>query len=182
MVYLSLGLLLLGAVTALNLVLVLAVIRRLRRHEDERKKEYASQGNMQSGPPVGEPLPTLSAVAIDGSPITSDALRGREAALTFLTTDCPACVAAAGDLPEFARRTGMDAEQMVVVIAGDETAARSMAASLAGVAGVVLEESSGPLHTRYLIQATPTVVMVDADGTVTYAEAGTHPVLDQLPA
>ncbi|MFD5555506.1 TlpA family protein disulfide reductase [Streptomyces sp. NPDC127068] len=185
MIYLSLALLLLGTVTALNLVLILAVIRRLRRHEEERKQPHRSLegfGNLPSGPPVGEPLPVLSGVALDGSTVTSDALRGREAALTFLSTDCSACVAAAGDLPEFARRTGMDVDQMVVVIAGDEETARSMAAPLAGVARVLLEASSGPLTTGYAIKAAPTTVMVDPDGTVTYAEAGTHPVLDQLPA
>jgi hypothetical protein len=185
MIYLSLALVLLGIVTALNLVLILAVIRRLRRHEEERKESrhgHEGFGNLPSGPPVGEPLPALSAVALDGSPVTSDGLRGREAALTFLSTDCSACVAAAGDLPEFARRTGMDVDQMVVVIAGDDETARSLAAPLAGVARVLLEESSGPLTTRYEVKAAPTTVMVDATGTVTYAEAGTHPVLDQLPA
>ncbi|MFF0445779.1 TlpA family protein disulfide reductase [Streptomyces sp. NPDC004609] len=180
MVYVSVALLLLGAVTALNLVLNLAVIRRLRRHEEERKRPYET---VDSGPPTGEPLPVFTAVATDGTPVTSDALKGREAALTFLSTSCGVCVTAAGDLPEFARRTGMDAAQMVVVIAGDdETAAQEMMAPLAGVATVVREETSGPLSTRYTIEATPTTVMVAPDGTVTYAQAGTNPVLDRLPA
>ncbi|MFH8616892.1 TlpA family protein disulfide reductase [Streptomyces sp. NPDC017979] len=183
MVYLSLGLLLLGAVTALNLVLVLAVIRRLRRHEEERKIRSGTYENPKSGPPTGEPLPSFTAVATDGTPVTSDGLVGREAALTFLSTECSVCVTAAGDLPEFARRTGMDAAQIVVVIAGsDDAAAAEMTAPLAGVATVVREESAGPLSTRYAVRATPTTVMVDPDGTVTYAEAGTNPVLDRLPA
>ncbi|MEU9606423.1 TlpA disulfide reductase family protein [Streptomyces sp. NPDC048057] len=183
MVYLSLGLLLLGVVTALNLVLVLAVIRRLRRHEEERKIRTSRYENLTSGPPTGEPLPAFTAVAVDGTQVTSDGLAGREAALTFLSTDCAVCVTAAGDLPEFARRTGMDAAQIVVVIAGsDDAVAVEMTAPLAGVATVVREESAGPLSTRYEVQGTPTTVLVDPDGTVTYAEAGTNPVLDRLPA
>ncbi|MFI6284845.1 TlpA family protein disulfide reductase [Streptomyces sp. NPDC051018] len=183
MIYLSIGLLLLGIVTALNLVLVLAVIRRLRRHEQERKRLFGTYGTLESGPPADEPLPAFTAVATDGTPVTSDGLNGREAALTFLSTDCAVCATAAGDLPEFARRTGMDAAQMVVVIAGDdETAAEEMTAPLAGVATVVREEASGPMSTLYAIQATPTTVLVDAEGTVTYARAGTNPVLDRLPA
>ncbi|WP_445394987.1 TlpA family protein disulfide reductase [Streptomyces sp. LE64] len=182
MVYLSLGLLLLGVVTALNLVLILAVIRRLRRHEEERKQQGDTFENIPSGPPVGERVPEFSAVAVDGTRVGSEALRGREAALTFLSTGCSACVAAARDLPEFARRTGLDVDQMVVVISGEGPEARTMADPVAGVARVVLEERDGPLSVLFAVKGTPTNVMVDADGTVTYAEAGTHPVLDQLPA
>ncbi|MFD9717190.1 TlpA family protein disulfide reductase [Streptomyces sp. NPDC059076] len=181
MVYLSIGLLLVGAVTALNLVLILAVIRRLRRHEDERKRLFGTEG-LESGPPTGEPLPAFTAVATDGTLVDSDALRGREAALTFLSTECSVCVTVAADLPEAARLAGMDAEQMVVVIAGDEATAREMAAPLDGVAKVVFEEAAGPLSTLYAIKATPTTVSVDPEGTVTYARAGTNPVLDRLPA
>ncbi|MEU5980127.1 redoxin family protein [Streptomyces sp. NPDC047315] len=183
MIYLTLGLLLLGAVTALNLVLVLAVIRRLRRHEEERKIRSGTYENPQSGPPTGEPLPPFAADATDGTQVTSAGLTGREAALTFLSTECSVCVAAAGDLPEFARRSGIGAAQHVVVIAGsDEAVVEEMTAALAGVATVVREGAAGPLSTLYAIKATPTTVLVDPDGTVTYAAAGTNPVLDRLPA
>ncbi|MEU5397791.1 redoxin family protein [Streptomyces sp. NPDC005963] len=181
MVYVSIGLLLVGAVTALNLVLVLAVIRRLRRHEEERKKLFGVE-IPESGPSVGEPLPAFTAVATDGTLVDSEALRGREASLTFLSTECSVCEVAVEHLPEAARLAGMDATQMVVVIAGEETKAREMTAPLDGVAKVVLEEAAGPLSTLYAIKATPTTVMVDPDGTVTHASAGTNPVLDRLPA
>ncbi|MCM2388315.1 TlpA family protein disulfide reductase [Streptomyces albipurpureus] len=181
MVYVSIGLLLVGAVTALNLVLILAVIRRLRRHEEERKRLFDPE-TVESGPPTGEPLPAFTAVATDGTRVASDALLGREAALTFLSTDCSICVSAAADLPEFARLAGLDATQMVVVIAGEEKKAREIAAPLDGVAMVVLEEAAGPLSTQYAIMGTPTTVLVDPDGKVTYARAGTNPVLDRTPA
>lgn len=181
MVYVSIGLLLVGAVTALNLVLILAVIRRLRRHEEERRRLFNPE-TVESGPPTGEPLPAFTAVATDGALVASEALQGREAALTFLSTDCSICVSAAADLPEFARLAGLDVAQMVVVIAGDETTAREIAAPLDGVARVVLEEASGPLSTLYSISGTPTTVLVDQEGNVTYARAGTNPVLDRTPA
>ncbi|WP_405897037.1 TlpA family protein disulfide reductase [Streptomyces sp. NBC_00727] len=179
MIYLTAGLVLVGAVTVLNLMLTLAVIRRLRRHESERQQPF---GSLDSGPETGSALPGFTAVTVAGEPVSEESLKGRQAALTFLSTDCPACTMAVGDLPEFARRTGMDAAQMLVVIAGDAEDAREMAAPLADIATVVVEETAGPLSTLYSIRATPTTVMTDPDGTVTYAQAGTNPVLEGLPA
>ncbi|MFF5335749.1 TlpA family protein disulfide reductase [Streptomyces sp. NPDC013181] len=179
MIYLTAGLVLVGAVTVLNLLLTLAVIRRLRKHEEERRQNFVP---LDSGPETGAPLPAFTAVTVGGEPVSAEALTGRQAALTFLSTDCSACVTAVKDLPEFARRTGMDAAQMLVVIAGDTADARRMAEPLAGIATVVVEETGGPLSALYSIRATPTTVMTDPDGTVTYAQAGTNPVLEGLPA
>ncbi|PZT75314.1 MULTISPECIES: TlpA family protein disulfide reductase [unclassified Streptomyces] len=180
MIYLATGLVLVGAVTVLNLMLTLAVIRRLRKHEDERRQQNFVPP--ESGPETGAALPAFTAVTLAGEPVTADSLKGRQAALTFLSTDCSACVMAVNDMPEFARRTGMDASQMLVVIAGDEADAHRMAEPLAGIATVVVEETGGPLSALYSIRATPTTVLADPDGTVTYAEAGTNPVLEGLPA
>ncbi|MFD7861256.1 peroxiredoxin family protein [Streptomyces sp. NPDC059783] len=179
MIYLTAALVLVGAVTVLNLLLTLAVVRRLRRQESERQQPF---GTIDSGPETGAPLPDFTADTVAGGTITAASLKGRQGALTFLSTDCSACTMAVADLPEFARRTGMDAGQMIVVIAGDADDAHRMAEPLAGIATVVVEETAGPLSTLYSIEATPTTVLTDPDGTVTYAQAGTNPVLEGLPA
>ncbi|MQY12894.1 hypothetical protein SRB5_30330 [Streptomyces sp. RB5] len=176
MIYLTAGLVLVGAVTVLNLLLTLAVIRRLRRQESHQRPE------MTSGPAVGSRLPAFTAVSVGGDEVSDVRLAGRSAALTFLSTGCPACDAAVNDLPEFAERTGMDAEQLVVVIAADDEAqAAEMAGRLTGLATVVVEGPVGGISTRYGVSATPTTVLAGADGLVTYAQAGTNPVLDRLP-
>ncbi|MFF4263491.1 TlpA family protein disulfide reductase [Streptomyces virginiae] len=179
MIFVVAGMVLVGALGLLNLALSLAIVRRLRRQEEQRR---AVDPHAPSGPEVGTKLPMFSAPAIGGEVFASESLAGGAAALSFITTSCGACDEFVEDMPEFAARTGLDDSRIVVVIAGEQGKARQMADRLDGLATVVFEEAPGDISSLYSITATPTTVIADADQYVTATHTGSKPNLQALPA
>lgn len=176
MAFVVAGLVLVGAIGLLNLLLISAVMRRLRRHEEERR------GFAHSGPAPGDELPEFSAVTLAGAPVSRAGLIGRDAVLAFLSTGCPACPAAVPHLVEHARSAGLTEEQMIVVITGDEREAGEFTVPLAGVASIVVEPFPGELSRAFSVSGTPTTVLVGPDGRVRHAEAGARPLADMAAA
>ncbi|MQS36056.1 TlpA family protein disulfide reductase [Streptomyces katsurahamanus] len=171
MAFVVAGLVLVGAIGLLNLLLITAVIRRLRRQEEERGE------TLRSGPRPGEELPEFSAVALSGRSVSRAGLAGGPAVLVFLSTGCPACPAAVPRLVEYAAQAGLDRERTIVVITGAESEAGELIEPLAGVATVVTEPFPGELSRTFSVSGTPTTVIVGMDGRVAYAEAGTSPLI-----
>ncbi|MFE1553236.1 TlpA family protein disulfide reductase [Streptomyces sp. NPDC058718] len=178
MAFLVAGMVLVGALGLLNLALSLAIVRRLRRQEEQRG---GADRHAPSGPEVGTKLPTFSAPALGGEVFASESLAGGAAALSFITTSCGACDEFVADMPEFAAQTGLDDSRIVVVIAGEQGKARQMADRLDGLATVVYEEAPGNISSLYAITATPTTVIADADQYVTATHTGSKPALQALP-
>lgn len=176
MAFVVAGLVLVGALGLVNLLLLAAVIRRLRRQEEERNRP------LESGPRPGQEVPDFTATTVSGRSVSRAGLIGRPAVLAFLSTDCPACPALVPHLVAHARSTGLTADRMIVVIVGAESAAKELTEPLAGVASLVVEPFPGELSAAFQIAATPTTVLVDADGTVTHAEAGARSLGDMVPA
>ncbi|GGY03493.1 TlpA family protein disulfide reductase [Streptomyces tanashiensis] len=179
MIFVVVGMVLVGALGLLNLALSLAIVRRLRRQEEQRR---TVDPNSPSGPEVGTDLPAFTTPTLDGEVFTSASLAGGPAALSFITTSCGACDQFVADMPEFAAQIGLDASRIVVVIAGEPVKARQMADQLDGLATVVYEEAPGDIASLYSITATPTTVITDADLKVTARHTGTKPLLQELPA
>ncbi|MEU5399915.1 TlpA disulfide reductase family protein [Streptomyces sp. NPDC005963] len=165
------GLVLVGVLGLVNLALLTGFIRRLRR-----------PGQPRSGPKPGRQMPDFSATTLSGRTIGRADLVGRPVVLAFLSTGCPVCPALVPQLVKHARSTGLTADRMVVVIAGDEATARELTEPLAGVASVVVEPSPGELSGAFRISVTPTTVLVDAGGKVTRTAAGPRPLSDTVGA
>ncbi|MER5770754.1 TlpA disulfide reductase family protein [Streptomyces sp. NPDC001985] len=176
MAFVVAGLVLVGAIGVLNLLLITAVIRRLRRQEE------AASGRMASGPRPGETLPEFSAVDVSGRSVSRADLDGRLAVLTFLSTGCPACPAALPHLREYVRATGLARQQTIVVITGEESEAAELIEPLAELATIVVQPFPGALSETFSVVGTPTTVIVGADGRVTHAEAGSQPLRDLATA
>ncbi|MFD0151340.1 TlpA family protein disulfide reductase [Streptomyces sp. NPDC055721] len=179
MAFLVAGMVLVGALGLLNLALSLAIVRRLRRQEEQRG---AVDPNAPSGPEVGTTVPAFTAPTLGGEEFTSASLAGGTAAMSFITTSCSACDEFVSGMPEFAARTGLDDSRIVVVIAGEQGKARQMADHLNGLATVVHEAAPGAISSLYSITATPTTVITDADQNVTATHTGSKPHLQELPA
>lgn len=154
---------LLGGLTALNLFLLLGVIRRLR-------EMAAGAGSpMELGLPApGDPVGEFSEKTVDGAVITDAAVRDGRSLVLFLSPSCQPCQAAADRLvdqpagslpptlvfvhtepgdPKFAELRGkLDGIGVIAPVSGHSSAARAFG----GVAGY------------------PTSILVE-DGTVTAA-------------
>src|SRR5512139_3615416 len=99
----------LGAVTVLNLLLTIGIVRRLRANASAagRSTPFALRAGAAIG--EGEVMDTT------GEPVRAGGLSG---AVAFLSADCAACHDQLPGLVDYARREGRD--QVLVVVAGGD--------------------------------------------------------------
>ncbi|MGP3934220.1 TlpA family protein disulfide reductase [Nonomuraea sp. KM88] len=172
MPYLVAAVILLGCLTAVNLLLVLGVTRRLREHGSRLDDLFTP-------PPFALPgteLPDFTAVSLDGSVISRGFFTGAETAggasapyclVGVFSTDCSVCRVY---LPGFVERAKA-AGQTLAIIAADDGDAAIYADDLAQAATIVVEPHEGPVGKAFQVTSYPTFFLVDA-GAVIVAVAG----------
>ncbi|MFC9973284.1 TlpA family protein disulfide reductase [Spirillospora sp. NPDC127200] len=190
MEYLVAGLALVAVLTALNLVLTMAVARRWRarlnappaahphdghRHADHRHGDHQHGPGLHHGEPdlgiaPGDPMPAFTATAADGATVTRDALAGRPALVAFLSLDCSACDDSVPEFAEHARRVRDAGGRVLATVVGVEAAGSELAARLAGVADhVVPEFLDAPVGTAFGVRSYPGFAHYGPDGVTTAA-------------
>ncbi|BAU81464.1 hypothetical protein SLA_0509 [Streptomyces laurentii] len=159
MPFLIAGLLLVGALCALDLVLTLGVVKRLR----DQQNLLTELGTGTSGPAVGERIGDFAALTVGGEIVARDRI-AEETLVAFFSPTCGPCrkklpgfVAYAGALPG-----GRD--RVLAVVAGSAEAATPFVDALAPVAHVVLEETDGAVGAAFQATAYPTVLRVARGG------------------
>lgn len=165
---------LVGAVAVLNLALTMAVIRRLRRNEQNMMPPP-----MESGPPVGSALPEFSAESLDGAAVSRDALSGSPAVFAFLSTTCSACKPSIPHLVEYTKSEGLKPSQVVAVIGGQRDEADEILTALDGCATAVVEEPGGAISSSFDINAFPSFVFADAEGNVARTRSGSGSLIER---
>ncbi|WOX25875.1 hypothetical protein [Streptomyces solicathayae] len=154
MAFLVVALVLVAALCVFQLVLVLAVLRRLREHETRFEQLARSRGPMDAYDPnelVGRRIPELAAHT-GGEPRT----------VGFFSVGCEACHEQA---PEFVAAAGVgDASAIVVGAPADE-----LTGLLGGVPVVVTGEEADGLMRAVDVKAFPTFLRVDGDGVIVRA-------------
>jgi thiol-disulfide isomerase/thioredoxin len=170
MPYLVAALVLVGAVSMLNLILTTAVVRRMRMYE--QKTPARSPHDVLGGLPEGTALPAFTADTVaGGGTVTDGDLRGRPATVAFLSTDCPGCLERAPQFAAAARATlERGGRAVAVVIEGADPVDALTAA--AGPATVVYEpgDRSGPMTRAFAVKTFPTFFVIDAAGAITSRE------------
>ncbi|WP_149259647.1 redoxin domain-containing protein [Actinomadura sp. K4S16] len=160
MPYLAAGVVFVGALCAFDLVLTLAVVRRLREHA------ALLDGGRAQVPftPPGTSLPEFSAPGLDGTAVTR-AFFTEPTIVGLFSTTCAAC---RERLPEFTERVrGLDARRVLAVIEGERDDAEPFTAALTPVATVVVEPVKGPVNTAFGHPASPSFYVVGQDAVVT---------------
>lgn len=163
MLYLAVVVLLVGALTVLNLVLTLGVVRRLREHTALLSAAPSSAPLMLA---AGEQADEFVASTVDGEPVARDLLAGHTV-VAFLSTSCTPCRERLPELIETARAAAGGRRQVLAVINGsDERTAQEYAERLAPVARVVVEPPRGPVTTAFGVRAFPSFAIVDDRGVI----------------
>lgn len=184
MEYLVAGLVLAAALTALNLLLTVAAMRRWRAHATAPP----DGGHHDHGRPGGEPelgiapgdrMPAFTATAAGGATVTADGLAGRPALIAFLSLECPGCDDSVPGFAEHARRVRDAGGLVLATVVGVDAAGSDLAARLAGVADhVVPEFLDAPLGAAFGVRLYPGFAHYGPDGIATAAGIG----LDGLDA
>jgi hypothetical protein len=154
--------LLLTALTLLNLVVVLGVVRRLRSYEHRL-------GDMAEPPPVstatlGEPVTDFAASTVDGRRVDRASLHG-QTLVGFFSPECPACHERLGDFRAAAVRHPGDVLAVVVDDGGDATPLVGALTDTSGVA-VVVEDPEGPIARAFGVRGFPAFALVRDGGVV----------------
>ncbi|MFE1166436.1 hypothetical protein [Nocardiopsis sp. NPDC058789] len=169
---------LIGVVSVLNLVLTLAVIRRLRETSQDVRSASASGPATLDELPAGTPIPSFRATTPEGKEVTSDEHLGQQTVYAFFDTSCTMCKSRLTPLVERARHNGLTPEQVVVVIGDADGRADEYTTLLDDGVTVIVEEPFGPVAQEFPLQGVPTFILADESGRVTRS----GPDLDAVPA
>jgi methylamine dehydrogenase accessory protein MauD len=160
---------LLGAVVMAQWAMLFALLRQhgrvLHRLDAlEAGGPPQSEGD-EGGLPVGTEAPAFELPGLDGVPVTLDALRapGRPVLLVFTDPDCGPCTALLPDLGRW-QHDHADVFTMAVVSRGSADANQAKAEEH-NVARVLLQDDR-EVALEFDCPATPTAVLVDADGRI----------------
>ncbi|MEH0930356.1 TlpA family protein disulfide reductase [Micromonospora sp. CPCC 205558] len=158
MPFLITALTLVGLLCALDLILTLGVVKRLREHT-------ALLAKVAPPPPaieVGQKIDEFSATTVAGEAVTADRLDSG----TLVAFFSPTCAPCKEKLPKFvshARALPAGQRTPLAVVIGQAEQADDFLAELTPVARVVVEPDNGPVSRAFGVQAYPTLLRVDRD-------------------
>jgi thiol-disulfide isomerase/thioredoxin len=163
MVYLTAGLVLVGAVSVLNLVLVMGILQRLRQtagtpapRGPQAPPTLVTAGNM--------PAP-FEAVTEDGEPVSHESVAG--GLVGFFTPQCGACRERMPDFLAYAARNGFGRDRVLAVVIGKPDEVAEMQAELAPVARIVREPHGGAaVYKAFEVYGLPAYALLDRNGVV----------------
>lgn len=168
MPYLIAAVVLVGAIAVLNLLLTMAVIRRLRRNE----ANMPGMPMMDTGPAAGSPLPEFAASSTAGDDVSNESFMGSAGIAAFFSTTCSACKPAIPQLVDHIEKAGFTPQQALVVIAGEGDERAEFTAMFDGKATVITEGELDKVATAFSISAFPSFVHFDESGVVTRSHSG----------
>lgn len=153
--------LLLWPLVVINLVLVLAVIRKVNR-------QGATGVPARKPPlPVGAPAPAFEAQTVEGRPVTLEDFRGRETAFVFMSPGCKPCMEALPRLNALADPASAVGLQLVLVSGGTPTDTAPVVDSAKPRFPVLLAQLvRNPFFDDYRVTGTPFFCVIDAFGKV----------------
>ncbi|MFF7635881.1 hypothetical protein ACFZB9_22450 [Kitasatospora sp. NPDC008050] len=173
-----------GALSLLNLVFALGIVRRLREHSEQLANVARPVAGApgQAVAPVGTPVGTFHTG-------TAGAALGHEdlADGTLVAFFSPTCKPCRDKLPGFVARFAdrpQERDRVLAVVVGEAEACAPMLASLAAAVPAVREDQDGPVSTAFAVRAFPTCARVGraADGRLVVTEADVWPQAAVLAA
>lgn len=176
MTYLSVAVAVVGALGLLNLLLLVAVLRRLRANPAQGETAHGGAAHGAHADPgedefhglrFGERPDHFGVRLLHGGHLTHEDVIGKGPTLIgFFSPGCGACVAQA---PAFTRRAAAwpgGPDRVVVVVADDTEEGAEFAERFAGLARLVVDGTTGPVATAFGVTAFPSFGILDDDATV----------------
>lgn len=169
-----------AAVSALNLLLVLTVVRRLGDHA-QRLAELDAQPSSLSALPAGTPVPAFRAEPVDGDPVDQAYLAEAPALVAFVASDCPSCREQLRSIIEYGEHLRATGGRLVVVVVAGERDCDDMVERVRAAALVIVDPPEAPLANSFGVSVFPTLYLV-RDGVLTTAAHSTRRLPGLVPA
>lgn len=160
---LVISMVLLWVVVLLNLLLTLALIRRLNRTSTSPH----AQAIPKVGPEVGQRAPDFTAQTLDGATVTRESYTGKKVALVFISTHCGPCREALPRLEQLGPKAARGGIELLLVSSNEAGETRILVESLTLHLPVLVAPSpTNPLTAAYQATATPSYCFIDEQGIV----------------
>ncbi|NEA31266.1 hypothetical protein [Streptomyces sp. SID13031] len=157
MSYLVAAVIVVGALCGVDLLLTVALIRRLRQHLEQESETSGPIGGLVA---EGTHVAQFTAVTADGEAIGADMFRS--GVIAFMSTTCKACT---DQLPAFIgylSDSGPGRDRTLAVVVGSDTPdGDHLVAELAQHAHVVREELDGPIGIGFNARVFPAFYLLD---------------------
>ncbi|MEU0569600.1 hypothetical protein ABZ297_30070 [Nonomuraea sp. NPDC005983] len=157
MPYLTAAVVIIGLLCVFNLLLTLALIRRMRQTGAGTAPSAGPPMALSAGSPVGE----FTAETVNGETISHDTVTGL---VGFFSAGCEPCHKLLPRFAEHARTLGR--ENVLAVVAGDDPEAVT---ALEPVARVIVEDYDGPVAGAFQNTWTPALYLLGSDHRVVAA-------------
>jgi thiol-disulfide isomerase/thioredoxin len=157
MLYLTSAVVLVGTLCALDLILTLGVIKRLREHTELLTRQAGGAPSIEMGEAVGR----FATTTVDGETLTPE-LVADDTVVAFFSTTCAPCRAKLPRFAEAVRERPGGRERVLAVVAGDD--ADSFVSQLNPVARVVTEGTDGAVGSAFKVQVYPLLLVAGREG------------------
>ncbi|SDH79135.1 TlpA family protein disulfide reductase [Nonomuraea jiangxiensis] len=154
-----------GAICLLNLLLTIAVIRRLREHT-----ELINRGNAQASGqgeitlPAGARVGDFRVVTGDNREVTRDDLR-EGLLVAFFSPRCPSCEEQKPAFVRYASGLSGGRDDVIAVLLGSPEELEGLREELSGVAQIVIEaDVEGDMSTAFGLSGYPAFCLMGQDG------------------
>ena len=156
-----------GLLCVVDLLLTLAVLRRLREHTAELAR-LSGAGPASMGVDrdqlIGQELPQFSATTVGGAAVSRESLTGEVELVGIFSPGCGPCLVQA---PLFVEEAGrLAAGKTLALVAGSGSGADDLVQILEGATDVVLAPVSTTVVNGLSINAFPTFLRLDAGGAI----------------
>jgi thiol-disulfide isomerase/thioredoxin len=163
-----------------NLVLLFAVIRKVRLLGERVDKVPVMAPAALL--PVGGKAPEFTAVTTNGESRSLADLAGSLSVVGFFSPNCQPCHTQVPQFIEFAKALPGGAGHALAVVVGERTAAAGLAAELDGAAAVVITPAGGPLIAAFSVRGFPAFYLVDPDGRIEARGMGVQALVSPVSA
>jgi peroxiredoxin len=183
MPYLTAAVALFGPLAAVNLLLTIGVVRRLREQTTElaELRDRAPTGCAETSLPVGATVAPFEAATADAHTV-SLASFGERPLVGFFSPSCKPC---RERLPGFVQHAGSrpgGRDAVLAVVAGTPEASADYVEQLRAVATVVVEPDQGPVQKAFGVTGFPSFLLV-RDGEVDATDYDLAPIVERdVPA
>ena len=156
---------LLWIVVMLNLLLTLALVRRINSTQPQQ-----GSGKLKVGPEVGKPAPHFVAETTEGEPVTLATHAGRALVLIFISSHCKPCREALPGYLDLANSAIQAGTQFVLVTGDSMEEARKLNDEFQiHIPMLVAPRKSNTFLDDYAINSTPSYCFVNQQGIVAAA-------------
>lgn len=163
MEYLSVAVACVGALSLVNLILIVALARRQRRYaaESVRPSDFELL-TLQKG----SDAPDFVATSVTGSRRSLGDLKGTPSLIAFFAATCRGCRTQIPAFVKLARTVPGGPPHVLAVITGDGDEGRDLRNALVEVATVIVEPDRSPIADAFSVRAYPTFYVLDGEARI----------------